>query len=586
MNNLQKLQEWLEKNNIDVFIISRTDEFLSEYLAPYAERLEWVSNFSGSAGKAIVMQNIAGIFVDGRYTIQAQKQVDKNFFAIKSIAEYDEWLEKNIKKNITIGIDPKLHSKIEIENIKKIADNFSAQIKFLEVNPIDLLWCDQPLFPKSKAFIHHLKYSGRSAQEKISQIRSILQSNDCEYYILTALDSIAWLLNLRGKDILYTPLNLAYTIITPNNKIELFIGKDKIQNIKFELEPYANFHSLKDIEDFIKKISPKSTIGLDKRKTPYFFEKICTETLLSFKYQEDPCLYLKAQKNKIELEGARNANLRDGVSVTKFCYWLKNKMIFAETDEILAAKKLLSLREKNELYYSLSFDAISAVGEHSALPHYRVTKDTNLAFDDNTIYLVDSGAQYLDGTTDITRTVIIGKPSNQQKDRFTRVLKGHIAVANCTFKEGTKGSALDFLARKSLQEIGCDYQHGTGHGIGSFLNVHEGPQVISKISNNSWCEGFLYEGMILSNEPGYYQEGKYGIRTENLIVVRKNSNENLFFETISWAPIDIDLIERKLLNLEEINWLNNYHKQVFQKLKSKLDHNERQWLEKITQPLN
>ena len=261
-------------------------------------------------------------------------------------------------------------------------------------------------------------------------------------------------------------------------------------------------------------------------------------------------------------------------------------IISKQTDEIIAAQKLLSFREKNDLYYSLSFDTISAVGKHSALPHYHVTKDTNLSFANNTIYLVDSGAQYLDGTTDITRTLIIGKPSNQQKDRFTRVLKGHIAIANCTFKQGAKGSSLDFLARKSLQEIGCDYEHGTGHGIGSFLNVHEGPQVISKIRKNNFREGLLYEGMILSNEPGYYLEGKYGIRTENLIIVRKSSNENLFFETISWAPIDIDLIEKKLLTIEEVNWLNSYHKQVFQKLQSKLDYNERQWLEQVTLPLN
>ena len=581
MSNLKKLQNWLKENSIDAFMVSRTDEFLSENIASYAERLKWISNFSGSSGKAVIMQDTAGIFVDGRYTIQIRKQIDENCFIIKHLDEFESWLKLNLKIDYILGLDPNLHSTKEIQSIKKISYDKGAKIKYLDFNPIDLLWHDQPLPPQSKAFIHDFQYNGKSAQEKIFQVRSTLKSNQCDYYILTALDSIAWLLNLRGNDILYTPLNLAYIIITPSNKIELFINKLKIKDIQFELHSYVNFHSIEEIKDYITKLKFNVVIGIDKNKTPFIFEKICSEHSIKFKYLFDPCVYPKAKKNNTELQGARNANIRDGVSITKFCYWLKNEMVIKETDELIASQKLFSLRKKNTLFYSLSFNTISAIGEHAALPHYSVTKSSNLPFKKNNIYLFDSGAQYFDGTTDITRTVIIGKPSSEQKDRFTRVLKGHIAIASCTFPNEMKGFELDPIARKSLIAIGCDYDHGTGHGIGSFLCVHEGPQKISKPLSG----GLLLEGMILSNEPGFYKIGQYGIRIENLIIVKKKSSSTMGFETISWAPIDLDLIDKSLLVSREKEWLNSYHKKVFKKLGDLLSINEKTWLEEVTQPI-
>ena len=349
-----------------------------------------------------------------------------------------------------------------------------------------------------------MQYSGKSIESKISQIKSILRSNRCDYYLLSSLDSIAWLLNLRGNDILYTPLNLAYLIITPDKRVELFINKKKIEDVKNNLDKFSNFRSLESIKDFIKNLPLNVTFGIDKLRTPFIFEKICRDNSLRIKYFEDPCLYPKAQKNVTEIQGARYANIRDGISITKFLYWLKNKMEINKIDEISAAQKLYSLRKNNDLFYSSSFETISAVDQHAALPHYRITRNSNLPFQKNSIYLVDSGAQYLDGTTDITRTVILGSPTKEQKDRFTRVLIGHIAIATCNFKEGTKGSSLDPLARKYLQEIGCDYDHGTGHGIGSFLNVHEGPQRIAK--NQGLSDSEIKEGMILSNEPGFYKK--------------------------------------------------------------------------------
>ena len=487
----------------------------------------------------------------------------------------------NINKKLYLKKKIQNPKKKDFESIQKITDEIDAKIKFLENNPIDLLWENQPTKPNSRAFQHDLQYCGKTIEKKISQIQSILQTNQCDYFILATLDSIAWLLNLRGNDILYTPLNLAYVIITPDTKVELFVDEEKILDIKNNLSKFSNFHSIKSINHFIKNLSSKVTIGIDRIRTPYIFEKICQENSLTFKYCEDPCLYPKAQKNLVELQGARNANIRDGVSITKLLYWIKNEIEINKTDEIKIAQKIYSLRKKNDLFYSPSFETISAVDQHAALPHYRVTKKSNLQLKKNSIYLIDSGAQYLDGTTDITRTVVLGAPTNEQKDRFTRVLKGHIAIANCEFEEKTKGSLLDPLARKYLLEIGCDYDHGTGHGIGSFLSVHEGPQRIAKTQGLS--DGDIKEGMIVSNEPGFYKVGEYGIRIENLIIAKRKSQTHLHFETISWAPIDVDLIETSLLTSEELEWIRWYHQEVLNKLADQLNENEKGWLLKIIQ---
>ena len=580
MNNLKKVQSLLKNSNVHAFIFPRTDEFLSEYIAPYAERVKWISNFSGSSGKIIVMQKKAVVFVDGRYTIQAKKEINLNYFSIEHISTFYKWLQNNLKKNFTVGLDPNHHSKNDIELIKKITDKKNIKIVFFEKNPVDQVWKNRPIRPTSKVFQHKLKYSGKSVKEKLSEIQSIILSKKCDYYILNALDSIAWLLNLRGNDILYTPLNFAYVIITKNKKIELFIDEKKIQNLKKQLNLFSNLHPLLSVKSFLKNLKPKTTIGIDKIRTPIVFEEICLKNNLNITYIQDPCIDLKAQKNDNEIQGARRANIRDSISVTKFLFWLKNIMKINKTDEIKAAKKLFDLRKKNDLFYSSSFETISAIDNHAALPHYRVDTKSNLSFKKNSIYLFDSGAQYLDGTTDITRTITIGKPSKEHKDRFTRVLKGHIAIATCIYKQGTKGSSLDSLARKSLQKIGCDYDHGTGHGVGSFLSVHEGPQRIAK-----YTESEIKEGMIVSNEPGYYKKGNYGIRIENLLITKKKSRTHLFFETISWAPIDIELIEVSLLNLQELKWINWYHKEVFNKISKKLNVKETLWLKKITRTI-
>ena len=586
MISLKKIQKWMQENNKDIFLINRTDEFLGESIASYAERLKWISNFSGSAGRAIIEQDKAYIFIDGRYIDQANQEVNVNFFQIKHLQNYWSHLQqyKNYKKIIIL--DPSLHSIKEVEKIQKIFINSKIILNFLKKNPIDLYWVDQPPYPNSKAFIHDDKYAGNNISNKINKIQKILQSKSIDFYLLNSLDSIAWLLNLRGDDIKHTPLLYCNIVIPNQGKIELFIEKFKIDHLIDSLSDFINYHSYEALDEYLLSINLSKTIGMDEDSTSYYFKNICKNFGLNISYLENPCLYFKAIKNEIELNGARKANLRDGVSVTKFIYWLKNTINVKEIDEIKAAEYLYNMRKKNDLFYSLSFDTISAFGPHAALPHYRVNADSNLSFSENSIYLFDSGAQYKDGTTDITRTVSIGNPTDEQKDRFTRVLKGHIAIAKTAFTDSTRGSSIDPLARKSLHEINCDYDHGTGHGVGSFLSVHEGPQRITKSKNKK--DAYLQAGMILSNEPGYYKSGEYGIRIENLIICSakdKLSPKLLSFETISWAPIDKELIKPSLLDKNEIQWLNNYHKKVYELISSKLNSSEKNWLKNVTNPI-
>ena len=580
MSNLKKIQTFLKKNNIDLFIINRSDEFLNENIAPYAERLKWVSNFSGSAGRAFIFQNKAILFIDGRYKLQARAEVNKNF-QIKSLLNYWDFFHQYVKKNNVISMDPSLHSIAEINKIINLSKKQKIKINLFKKNPIDFFWINQPIFPRKKMFMHKKKFCGKSIAEKLSNLQSILKKELVDYYLLTSLDSIAWLLNIRGNDISYTPLSFSYLLVPKKGKPILFTNLNKISEIKNYLKKYTNYYSFKNFEKFILKIDELKIVGLDFNKTNYTFKILFDNRKIRTKNLYDPCAYPKAQKNLIEINGAKKANIRDGISITKFLFWLKNNNHFNKTDEIKASNYLYNLRKKNNLFYSLSFETISAVNNNAALPHYRTTEKTNQYFKKNSIYLVDSGAQYFDGTTDITRTIILGRANKEQKDRYTRVLKGHIALANAIFKENINTSKLDKLARKSLNEIKCDYDHGTGHGVGSFLNVHEGPQRITKFFNNSP----LKIGMILSNEPGFYKDKKYGIRTENLIIVCKKNNSKIGFETISFAPFDIDLIEIKMLNNQELNWINNYHSKVYKLISSKLNNKEKQWLKKVTKPL-
>ena len=579
---LRKVQNMMKEDAKEIFLINRTDEFLNEEIAPYAERLNWISNFSGSAGRAIIETTKAYLFVDGRYTLQATNQVDPNTFEIKHLRDYWSHIKRYADENKLIYLDSRLHSISEVEKMQTLFSDSS--VDFIS-NPIDLCWDNKPSYPNSKAFHHDIKYTGKNSTIKIKEIQEKLNTTPIDFYLLSSLDSIAWLLNIRGSDFKNIPVLCCYVIIPRQGKIELFINS-KIIHLMRDFEHLINFHLLENIDEFISTIDNKKIFGIDEDSTAYHFKDLCIKNGIFTYNFENPCLYPKAIKNATELNGAKNANIRDGISIVKYLFWLKVKIKLDEMDELKATEYLLNLRKNNKYYFSPSFDTISAFGPHSALPHYRVNKESNLSFKNNCIYLIDSGAQYKDGTTDITRTIIFGTPTDEQRDRFTRVLKGHISIAQATFKVNTKGSQLDPLARESLNEINCDYDHGTGHGIGNFLSVHEGPQRISKTQSPS--EGFIKEGMILSNEPGYYKEGKYGIRIENLIIccIKNLKNPNiLHFETISWAPIDKSLIEVSMLNNNEVKWLNNYHQKVYEKLSPSLNQDEREWLKSATNSL-
>ncbi len=586
MKNLkiQKIQQKLKDKEIDSYIINRTDEFLNEYIPPDAERLYWATNFSGSAGRAIISQKTSMLFVDGRYTFQANEQIDKNIISLKHWNDYSKELKKVFQRKKCIGLDPTLHSIEEVIKIIELAKKNETRMHFTSPNLIDELWQDKPQRQYSTIFDHPVNYAGIDALDKVNQFVRELKENNLDGYFLSSLDSIAWLLNIRADDILHTPLAFSYLFISVEGKPILYLSIEKLNNdLKNRLSNFLVLKPIDEIENVFKNLTTKLKIGFDYKNTSYFFYQLALNNNLIPANLQNPCLIPKATKNKTQLEGSRKAHLRDGVSMTKFLYWLKNHQSIEEENEISVANKLLSFRQPNELFHSISFDTISAIGKNAALPHYRADKNNPVSLKNNSIYLSDSGGQYYDGTTDITRTIILGMPNKEQIDRFTRVLKGHINLSIHTFQKGTKGNDIDYLARKSLQEINCDYDHGTGHGIGSFLSVHEAPQRISKKSMFPSVE--LLPGMILSNEPGYYKEGEYGIRIENIIVVKEDKENQLTFENITWAPIDRELINSDMLSKKELNWLNNYHSKVFEKISGFLTLEEKNWLQKVTKPL-
>ena len=581
-SNLKKLQNLLKEKDIDIFVINRSDEYLNEYISPNAERLNFITNFSGSAGRAIITPTDAFLYVDGRYTFQANTQINTKEIQVKHLNSFWTDLEKILlEEEYKIALDPTLHSIIEIEKVVKMLENSKSQLQLIDKNFVDLIWENQPKTQYTDIFDHPTSFAGQSRIEKLDILKKFLDQNEIDHYFVSGLDNIAWLLNLRADDIKYTPLLYSYLLISKNNKHSLYVKESSMPEIlKKEIQTLININNIENIGSIFNNINSSESIGLDFNSTTFYFLDLLRKQKINTKNLANPCILLKAIKNETELDGAKKAHIRDGVSITKYIYWMKNIMDPKSNDEISVAQHLESLRRKNELYHSLSFDTISAIDKNAALPHYRVTEEGKSSFSDNNIYLVDSGGQYFDGTTDITRTIILGEATTEQKDRFTRVLKGHIALSNHIFDKGTKGTDIDYLARKSLQEINLDYDHGTGHGIGSFLSVHEAPQRIAKKSMFDSVE--LLPGMILSNEPGYYKENEYGIRTENLVVIKENNDKKLYFENISWCPIDLDLIESSMLDQIEIHWLNKYHRKVYETLHTHLDNQERDWLKKVT----
>jgi Xaa-Pro aminopeptidase len=583
---LAALREELARRGLDGFVVPHSDEYQSEYLPACNERLAWLTSFTGSAGAAVVLKDKAAIFVDGRYTLQARQQTDTNLFEPRDLVSEgpNAWIEANAPKGARIGYDPWVFSAASAEALRQAVEKAGAILVPVDGNPIDAVWLDRPAAPSDQAKPHPADMAGESAESKRTRIAEEVKKQGADAAVISQTDSICWLLNLRGSDTPHTPFVLSYAILNADGSVDWFVDRGKITpEITQHLGNAVRVRDPNEFSAALDALAGKNVMADPNWTAAAAFERL-EKAGAKIKRVADPCQLPKACKNAAEIEGARKAHIRDGAALTRFLAWMAREAPKGQLTEIEAAEALEGYRRQNGALTDLSFDSISGAAPHAALPHYRVTQSSNRKINRDEIYLIDSGGQYPDGTTDVTRTMIVGKPTAEMKDRFTRVLKGHIALATVRFPEGTTGAALDAFARKPLWDAGLDYDHGTGHGVGSYLSVHEGPQNISKRPVTQT----LKPGMICSNEPGYYKEGEYGIRIENLIVVTEpkpipdGDRPMMEFETITLAPIDLNLVEVKLLTDEERVWLNQYHKQVRETLSPQVDADTRTWLQHAT----
>ncbi|GAB4521266.1 MAG: aminopeptidase P family protein [Amphiplicatus sp.] len=589
--HLPLLRAEMKKRGVDGFIVPHDDEYQNEYIPAYAERLMWVSGFSGSAGAAVVLMDRAVIFVDGRYTLQARAEVDDAFFEYESIPDTSpaEWLAKNARKGWRVGYDPMLHTSAGLARLEAAAKRAGFELVPLKDNPIDAAWAGQPPRPAAKIIPHPVAFAGKSSEEKRREIAAAVKAAGADALLVTAPPSIAWLFNIRGGDVARTPLPLGRAIVHADGAASLFVAPEKVDNaLSGHLGDAVDIRPEEGVIDALGALGEKGAkVAVDPALAPARFVSLLKESGARVIELADPCALPRACKNDAELAGARAAHERDGAAVTRFLHWLASEAQGGDVDEITAAKKLEELRRETGELVDISFDTISGAGPNGAIVHYRVNTRTNRRLQPGELFLIDSGAQYRNGTTDITRTVAIGRPTAEMRDRFTRVLKGHIALATARFPEGVTGHQLDALARRPLWEAGLDYDHGTGHGVGSFLGVHEGPQRIAKTANSQP----LRPGMIVSNEPGYYKTGAFGIRIENLVVVTPpepvegGERAMMGFETLTLAPIELDLVVPSLLSEHERHWLNKYHARVRQTLTPRLPKDVADWLARKTRAI-
>jgi Xaa-Pro aminopeptidase len=592
---LDALRKELARRGLDGFVVPISDEHMSEYVGDYAKRLAWLTGFGGSAGTAVVLKASAAIFVDGRYTVQVREQVDGKLFDYESVPQTSpaEWLGKHAPDGARIGFDPWLHSKGWADAVAKALEAKQGELVAVDSNPIDAVWADQPAPSPAPAVVQSDEFAGRSSADKRAEVADWLKREHYDAAVISALDSIAWLLNIRGADVDRTPVALSYVIAHDDGTAELFIAPEKVTpELAQHLGNAVTIRARSDFECALGELAGKRVAVDPNFGVAAIFNGLAKAGARPVAVR-DPTILPKALKNPREQQGQRDAQARDGAAEVKFLRWLETEAPKGGETELSAAAVLQGFREQTGLLRDLSFDTISAAGPHAAIPHYHVDEDSNLPIAPGSIYLVDSGAQYADGTTDITRTVWVGpgEPTQEQKDRFTRVLKGHIALAVQTFPQGTSGMQLDTLARQFLWQAGVDYAHGTGHGVGSFLAVHEGPQRIAKPrGGQAGTDQELMAGMILSNEPGYYKPGEFGIRIENLVLVEKREipgmeGEWLGFETLTLVPIDKTLVDRDMLNQAEIEWWNTYHARVLEVLAPQLEGEDLGWLEQACEPL-
>jgi Xaa-Pro aminopeptidase len=574
-----RLRELMVRAGIDALLVPHADEYQNEYLPPCNARLAWLTGFTGSAGMAVIARKAAALFVDGRYILQAPRQVDTKAFEVLQVpgAKPSDWVGKQLKAGAVLGFDPKLHTPGFIDELSKELEGRRIKLKPLSGNLVDRVWGRaRPGPPQGRVVPHPLDYAGKPAKEKLAELQATLKTD--------GQDSIAWLFNVRGSDVAHNPVVLATAIVPASGKAELFIDAAKVgPEAKAHIAPLARISDPAALEPRLVALKQAGKTVRVSQGAPVWFSRKLKGGKAHVIRAADPCVLPKARKNATEIAGARIAHKRDGVALARFLAWLDREAASGGIDEIAAARQLETMRSATQALKEISFDTISGAGPNGAIVHYRVTTASNRALRAGELYLVDSGAQYLDGTTDVTRTVAIGRPTREMQERFTRVLKGHIAIATARFPAGTRGVDLDPFARRALWEAGLDFDHGTGHGIGSYLSVHEGPQGIGKQAMVP-----LEPGMIVSNEPGYYKGGAYGIRIENLVLVREpetipgGERPTLSFDTLTLVPIDRRLVAPDLLSAAELDWLNAYHARVRDIIGPELGPADRAWLEQAT----
>ncbi len=565
MNKINQLRNILNQQNCDGYLIPKNDEYFGEYVPKNKDRLKFISGFTGSAGLALILKNKSYLFVDGRYTLQAKAEINKNFEICEIPKIKPHYILKNLNKKITLGFDPKLFTS---STLKNIISNSLIKPKPINNNLIDIIWKNKKKINNNKFYILEEKYHGENYLNKISKVCKFLKLKDIHYLLTTATENISWLLNIRGSDALYSPLTNGKILFNKNGKIIFFTNIKKITpQIKKAFKKKVNFIKEELFVNYLRKIK-NSKILIDKKTCSFYYEKNIhsSNKLIDI---EDPIYLLKAIKNKTEISNAKIAHLFDGIALTKFIFWLKNNYKKTKITEISAQNKLENYKKQNKDFLYPSFSTISGFAANGAIVHYRSSHKTSKTIKGNNLYLLDSGSQYFYGTTDVTRTIAIGEISNFKKKIYSNVLKGHIAVALYKINKSTLGKHIDRVARAPLLKLSHNYSHGTGHGVGYFLNVHEGPQGLSPFNNHK-----ILPGMILSNEPGFYKENDFGIRIENLIYCEKINGNHSKFVNLTMVPIDKDCINKKLLNKNEINWINNYHQKIFYILKPFMNNTE------------
>ncbi len=590
-DRVEALLRELKKRRLKGFLVPHSDQHQNEFLPPSEERLAWLTGFTGSAGVAIVTASGSALFVDGRYILQAPEQVDTEIFEVLQIpkAKPSEWLKSKLVRNNAVGYDARLHTISEIERLTKSLGAAGIRLRALKDNPIDRIWgTDRPAPPQAEIFAQPLEFAGKGSGEKLIHVQMELVEAEHDAVLLTSPESICWLFNYRGGDIRHTPVALAHAIVPAKGRPTLFIDAEKVgEPMRDALKPFTDIAAPDELDAALTKLAKSGAkVRLDEGSASMHFANVLSAGGTKHVAGGDPCTLPKAIKTNAEQQGARSAQLRDGVAMARFLAWLDEVGETGRVDEVSAAIKLEEFRRETGQLKDISFDTIAASGPHGAIVHYRPTNDSKRVLDRNSLFLIDSGGQYTDGTTDVTRTVAVGKPTAEMKRHYGLVLRCHIAIASARFPEGSRGQDLDPFARGPLWAAGLDFDHGTGHGVGSYLSVHEGPQRISRLATEE-----LESGMILSNEPGFYREGQYGIRLENLVLVRPaekidgGERKMLSFETLTLVPFDRRLIDPKQLMPWELDWLNDYHVRVREKLEPLIASEDRPWLRHATAPI-